>query len=216
MSFLPVRLERDTRNRVLGLRRFLIAGAGLAGLVLFSADTVQAHPHVFIDNRVTLLFQSGAVTGFRTDWRFDEIFAEDMLMQFDGDGDGMFSVAESDELGKQTLPNLAGFRYFTHASVDGVDFPDLAPSGFKASIDGGMLHFVLTFSLPQPVDPRQQKLRLEISDREYYVEVLLAGADAVQMEGDGAADCKATVYDDPANAYYEGFVIPQAIAVNCP
>jgi ABC-type uncharacterized transport system substrate-binding protein len=215
MPVLQLRTQCDARHSVLGLRRFLISGAGLAGVMLFAADAV-AHPHVFIDNRVTLLFEAGKLTGFRTDWRFDEVFAEDMLMQFDSDGDGMFSPTESDVLGQQTLPNLAGFRYFTHASVDGVDFPDLAPSEFKASVEGGMLHFELTFTLRQPIDPRQQKLRLEISDREYYVEVLLAGAEAVQLEGDGAAGCKATVYDDPANAYYEGFVIPQAISVQCP
>ncbi len=50
----------------------------------------QAHPHVFIDNRVTFLLRASKVTGFRTDWRFDEIFTEDLLAQFDTDGDSSF------------------------------------------------------------------------------------------------------------------------------
>lgn len=179
------------------------------------SGVASAHPHVFIDNRVTLLFDNGRMTGFRTDWRFDEIFTEDMLHQFDTDGDGSINSTEGDAMGRETLPNLAGFRYFTHASVDGTDFPDLAPTGFTARIEDGALHFVLSFDLPRPVDPRSQKLRLEISDREYYVEVLMAEKEPVTLHGSGSEACQATIKDDPANAYYEGFVIPQAISVAC-
>lgn len=162
-----------------------------------------------------LIFFDGKLTGFSTDWQFDEIFTEDMLHQFDSDGDGAISAAESAAIGAETLPNLAEFRYFTQASVDGTDFPDLAPSGFAARMERGVLHFVLSFTLPQPVDPRTQKLRLEISDRSYYVEVLLAEPDPVRLEGAGSGACKAVVKDDPEHAYYEGFVIPQAISVDC-
>lgn len=194
--------------------RFLIVAAafGCAGLPV----PAMAHPHVFIDNRVTLLFEDGRLTGFATDWRFDEIFTEDMLHQFDANQDGAIDAAESRAMGEGTLPNLAAFRYFTQASVDGVDFPDLAPRDFAARVEDGALHFVLGFTLPQPIDPKHQKLRLEISDRSYYVEVLLAEENPVRLEGGGSEACQAAVKDDPANAYYEGFVIPQAISVTCP
>jgi ABC-type uncharacterized transport system substrate-binding protein len=175
----------------------------------------MAHPHVFIDNQVVLQFAGGKLAGFRTDWRFDEIFTEDMLMQFDKDGDGTISAAESEVIGSETLPNLASFRYFTRASVDGTDFPDLVPAAFHARVEEGALHYELTFALPEPIDPRRQKLRLEISDRDYYVEVLMAETDPVRVEGEGSAGCEGTVKDDPENAYYEGFVIPQAISVQC-
>lgn len=195
--------------------RRLLLGAAILGCVSLPI-TAAAHPHVFIDNRVTLLFQDGRLTGFSTDWRFDEIFTEDMLHQFDANQDGIIDQSESQAIGEGTLPNLAGFRYFTQASVDGIDFPDLAPSEFAAKIEAGALHFVLDFTLPQPIDPKTQALRLEISDRSYYVEVLLAEENPVRLSGSGSEACQAAVRDDPANAYYEGFVIPQAISVNCP
>lgn len=186
----------------------------LAVLPLLPAPAF-AHPHVFIENRIVLAFEDSRLTGFSTDWQFDEIFTEDMLHQFDTDGDGAIDAAESEMMGAETLPNLAGFRYFTQASVDGTDFPELAPSGFAARVEAGVLHFVLSFTLPQPIDPKKQKLRLEISDRSYYVEVLMAETDPVRLEGSGSEACQASVKDDPANAYYEGFVIPQAISVAC-
>ena len=189
--------------------------AALAALFVLPTSAASAHPHVFIENRVVLTFADNKLTGFSTDWQFDEIFTEDMLHQFDTDGDGAINAGESEAMGSETLPNLAGFRYFTQASVDGTDFPDLAPGGFAARVEVGVLHFVLSFTLPQPIDPKKQKLRLEINDRSYYVEVLMAETDPVRLEGAGSEACKASVKDDPANAYYEGFVIPQAISVDC-
>jgi len=180
------------------------------------AGSASAHPHVFIDNQVVLRFEAGVMTGFHTDWRFDEIFTADMVMQFDTDGDGQISDRESETIGAETLPNLALFHYFTYVDIDGQRLDQLAPSGFLARVENEALHFRLIFTLPAPVDPRHQNLRLEISDREYYVEVLMAEADPVRLEGDGVGTCRANVADDPANAYYEGFVIPQAISVSCP
>jgi ABC-type uncharacterized transport system substrate-binding protein len=200
-----------TRRQTLNLFRH----AALATLFVSATSPASAHPHIFIESRVVLTFADNQLTGFSTDWQFDEIFTADMLHQFDTDGDGAINAGESEVMGAETLPNLAGFRYFTQASVDGTDFPDLAPSGFAARVEAGVLHFVLSFTLPQPIDPTKQKLRLEISDRSYYVEVLMAETDPVRLEGPGSEACKVSVKDDPANAYYEGFVIPQAISVAC-
>ncbi|TDQ80447.1 ABC-type uncharacterized transport system substrate-binding protein [Dongia mobilis] len=197
------------------MNRFVLSGFAALLLMTGGSATAVAHPHVFIDNRVVLHFEGGKLVGFRTDWRFDEIFTEDMMLHYDADADGAISAAESAAMGEGTLPNLASFRYFTHVSVDGTDYRDLAPSAFAARKQEGALHFELTFTLPAPVDPRTQALRLEISDREYYVEVLLAADNPIALEGAGSDRCEAVVRDDPANAYYGGFVIPQAISVSC-
>nr|WP_298684401.1 DUF1007 family protein [uncultured Dongia sp.] len=175
----------------------------------------MAHPHVFIDNRVTLLFADGAVTGFRTEWRFDEIFTEDLVAQYDADGDGAFSPSESKQVRDGTLPNLKGFHYFTYVYFDGKDLGELEPADFAADIVDGAARFVFTYALPKPVDPHQRKLAISIYDSEYYVEVLMAEKNPLAIEGE-AGGCQATVADDPDHAYYGGFVIPQVVAVACP
>ena len=55
-----------------------------------------AHPHVFVDNRVTFLFDGSRLTGFRENWLFDEVFSDQLLQDFDTNHDGQFSKAESD------------------------------------------------------------------------------------------------------------------------
>lgn len=175
----------------------------------------QAHPHVFIDNRVTFLFTGGKVTGFRTDWRFDEIFTEDLLAQFDTDGDKQFSAAESQGVKEGTLPNLTAFHYFTYAYMDGKDLGKLEPADFKADVVDGAARFVFTYHFPQPADPHQQKIKVSIYDHEYYVEVLTAEKDPVALEGEGSAGCQAEIADDPTHAYFGGFVVPQTVSIVC-
>lgn len=191
---------------------FLIAAAFLAFLW---PQLAQAHPHVFIDNRLTFLFAEGKVSGFRTDWRFDEIFTEDLLSQYDTDGDKQFSPAESELLKEGTLPNLAAFRYFTYAYLGGVDLGMVEPAGFRADILDGAARFVFTYQLPHPVDPMKESIAVSIYDQEYYVEVLLAQDGSTAIEGDKGAGCGTTVADDPTHAYFGGFVIPQVVTVAC-
>ena len=183
-------------------------------MVLFTSTVAAAHPHVFIDNRVTLVFAETTFTGFRAEWRFDEIFTADLLAQYDADADGQFNAAESEQVRSETLPNLKAFRYFTYLSVNGSDLGVLEPADFKADIVDGAVRFLFTYQLAQPVDPARDKLALSIYDREYYVEVMMAANDPVTIEGGGG--CQATIADDPVNAYYGGFVVPQAISVSCP
>ncbi|WP_374651688.1 DUF1007 family protein [Dongia sp.] len=190
----------------------------LVGLTLavIGPKAAWAHPHVFIDNRLTFLYAGGELTGFRTDWRFDEIFTADLLAQYDANSDGQFDEAESKQVEEGTLPNLAGFHYFTYAYLDGQDLGELVPDSFKADIVSGAVRFVFTYRLPHTVDPRRQKMAVSIYDREYYVEVLLAEQDPVSREGEGADGCGADVADDPDHAYYGGFVVPQIVGVRCP
>jgi hypothetical protein len=69
--------------------------------------------------------------------------------------------------------------------------------------------------LPRPVDPRRQSLALEINDRGYYVEVLLAKESPILFKGEGTLACNSSVTKDVKNAYYGGFVYPQRITVQC-
>jgi hypothetical protein len=73
----------------------------------------------------------------------------------------------------------------------------------------------MTVPLPAPVDPSSQALAAQINDREYYVEVLLAQQDPVALENADGVSCAPAVRDDPDNAYFGGFVIPQEISLQC-
>jgi ABC-type uncharacterized transport system substrate-binding protein len=185
--------------------------AVILGLLLPAA--ASAHPHVFIDNRVTFLFEGGKIVGFRENWLFDEVFSDQLLQDFDSDHDGRFSKAESAKLAAETLPNLAHFRYFTYVWVAGRDIGPIAPSDFHASASKKLVTFDFMVKLPKPAD--QRDIAVEINDREYYVEVLLAKDQPIKFEGLQGMGCEPSVQKDIKNAYYGGFVYPQQIKLTC-
>jgi ABC-type uncharacterized transport system substrate-binding protein len=198
------------------LIRPAVAATALILSALIDAGPAAAHPHVFIDNRVTFVFDAGKVTALRLAWAFDDVFSDSLLMQFDADGDGAFDALESRAVGEGTLPNLKMFHYFTYVWVDGKELDPIDPAEFAASVDEKrIVTFHMTVPLPRPVDPRTAALATEIYDREYYVQVELAQQDPVSLENAHDVPCGATVRDDIEGAYFGGVIMPQEIALQC-
>ena len=149
-----------------------------------------AHPHVFVDNRVSFGFADGKVTSVGMHWQFDEIFSDELLLTFDADGDGAFDELESNALAEGVLPNLEQFHYFTYVYLNGKLLDPIAPAQFVASAVDRVVSFRMEVPLPQPVDPKTQSLALEVNDREYYVAIELAEQEPVSlMNADGLAAC---------------------------
>jgi len=195
--------------------RRAIASALSIVFVLLLPSAATAHPHVFVDSRVTFIFAGSKITGFRENWLFDDIFSDQMLQDFDKDGDGRFSKAESDDIAKNTLPNLAQFRYFTYVWVDHKDIGKIPPQDFHASAKDKLVSFNFLVKLPMPVNPLKQDFALEINDREYFVEVLLAKGEPITIQGMKGISCEPSVTKDVKNAYYGGFVDPEQIKLKC-
>jgi ABC-type uncharacterized transport system substrate-binding protein len=196
-----------------GRRWFAPALAVVVGIHFPSG--ASAHPHVFIDNRITFVFAANKVVGFRESWLFDDVFSDQLLQDYDADANGQFSKSESDKIGTDTLPNLAQFHYFTYLWVDGKAMPKIPPKDFHASIKDKLVTFDFLVNLPKPVDPRTQDIALEINDREYFVEVLLAKGQPITFKGLAGLTCMPSVTKDEKNAYYGGFVFPQQIKLKC-
>lgn len=193
-----------------------LAGALLALIASLSLPHAAfAHPHVFIDNRVVFMFAGDKIIALTESWTFDEIFSDQLLQGFDANGDGNFDAAESKAVAKGTLPNLKKFRYFNYVWVDGKDLGAIDPIDFTASAKNKKVTFVFSVKLPKPVDPKTQKLKVEINDREYYVEVDLAKEQPVLFHGNQGVTCDPKIRDDTENAYWGGFVNPQEITLSC-
>lgn len=112
------------------------------------------------------------------------------------------------------LPNLAAVRYFTYVWVDGRDLGTLTPRDFVATADAGRVTFTFIVDLPAPVDPRRQALKVEINDRDYYVEIRLREKDPVRLRDPRGVVCEPRVRDNVEHPYF-GYVYPQEITVSC-
>jgi ABC-type uncharacterized transport system substrate-binding protein len=73
------------------LARFAI----LTALLLSVAMPASAHPHVFVDARIEVIFDGqGRVSAVQNIWQFDAAFSVFATEGLDTDGDGKLSSAE--------------------------------------------------------------------------------------------------------------------------
>jgi tRNA threonylcarbamoyladenosine biosynthesis protein TsaE len=189
----------------------LVLGASAAVGLSWPAS---AHPDIRIESRVIFIFAGAQVTGIEESWTFDPGYSKSLLADYDADGDGDISGAESRAIAKGILPNLAEFRYFTYVWIDGQDLATPPPRDFLATARAGRVTFTFTVDLPSPVDPRRRALKLEVNDREYYAGIRLAEKDPVGLRDPRGVACVPRVRDDVGNAYF-GYVYPQEITLSC-
>jgi ABC-type uncharacterized transport system substrate-binding protein len=194
---------------------FALTSAALM-LALAGADRpASAHPHVWVTDVTTFLFEGPRLVGLRHHWQFDELFSSYVIEEHDADGDGAFDPAELTGLQEGAFSNLAEYGYFTHARVDGARLPLAAVEDFQATIEDGLLIYEFTLPLPEPVDPAAVSFAIGVYDAEYYVEVLLDQHDPVRFRGMDSGACIYDIREDAENAIYFGMVNPLVISLQC-
>lgn len=186
----------------------------LLAILVLAGRPAEAHPHVFVTNQVTVLFDGGRITGLRLDWLFDDFFSSTLLEDFDADGDGSFDAAEAAALHDNAFVSLRDYGWFTHLYLDGEARPSPEPSGFQAVAEGALVRYRFDLLLPAPVDPAATLFEVAVYDQEYYVELLLDADRPVTLEAAPPA-CRATVTEDETRAYYFDMIYPQMISIDC-
>jgi ABC-type uncharacterized transport system substrate-binding protein len=179
------------------------------------SDPAAAHPHVWITDVTTFVFEDRRLVALHHRWTFDELFGSFVIEQHDADGDGRFDAAETEGLRADAFDNLEEYGYFTHLRIDGSDLALHAVRDFRASIEAGELIYEFTLSLPEPVDPAATEVAVGVYDPEYYVELLLDEDDPVRFAGLPNGACTFDIREDTENAIYFGMVYPLMIKLAC-
>ncbi len=182
--------------------RVSLAAAVLVFALIGAGKPALAHPHVWIDLRVELLFDAnGHLTGLRQTWLADELYSAFATEGFDGDGDGTPDSTALNALLAENLRNLKEYGYFTVVEDQRGPIATGEVTTFASTMRGPQLQMVFELPLARPYDPRAGDLRYAIYDPSYYISMLHAERDdAVSLVGapDG---CGLRVGKPPATAY---------------
>ncbi len=180
------------------LARLLVV---LVGVVAFHG-VAAAHPHVFVDARVEVVFdKDGKITALRQVWRFDDAFSAFATQGLDADGDGNLTIEELKPLAKVNIDSLKDYDYFTFLKVAGRRVGFRIPAEYWLQMSDGFLTLFYTLPLMQPVKPDKAGVSIEVYDPSYFVDYQMVQQDPIKLL-DAPAACSADVKrkDEPDQA----------------
>jgi ABC-type uncharacterized transport system substrate-binding protein len=147
----------------------------LVSFVFFTTvHTVNAHPHVWIEGHLTVLFNSqGQVTALRHAWKFDELFSAFSLQGITREKNGVVPAAELKTLTDQWMLNLAdpASHFFTTVSHGGQPIALQKPVHTQSNLDTQTNQLNLSFELPfnEPLALSKLSLEVDVNDPGYFV-----------------------------------------------
>ena len=155
-------------------------------LCLCAAQTAHAHPHVWIEGHLALLFNSqGQVTALRHAWKFDELFSTYAVQGITREKNGVIPAAELQTLTDQWMQNLAdpASHFFTAVSYGGKAIAMQKPVQAQLNLDTTTNQLILSFELPlnEPLSLSKQSLEVDVNDPGYFVAFEYKGSQVLTL-----------------------------------
>lgn len=185
----------------------------LTALFLFIAP-LNAHPHVFADVRLELIFNKQKITAIRQSWQFDEFFSSSLITDFDADHDQHFKQEESEQLKKNAFENLANYAFFNHIFNHDQKITEFNYTDFSAKIVNNRVVYDFTLTLAEPVEPIKSSLAIGIYDPEFFVDLAYVDDNPVIFNHNNLS-CAYEIKEDAKNPIFMGLVKPKTIYFNC-
>lgn len=140
-----------------------------------------AHPHVFVDAKAEILFNSqGRMTDVRNVWEFDPAFSAFASQGLDKNGDGKLSTKELAPLAHTNVTSLKVYAFFTFLSIGKRQLKFKFPDQYFLRSRNKRLTLFFQLPLTEPAAPGPDT-RLEIFDPQYFVAFTFAKQDPLTL-----------------------------------
>jgi ABC-type uncharacterized transport system substrate-binding protein len=188
---------------------------GLALLLLSAALPSFAHPHVFVDNRMTVEFEGDMLQGIGFNWTFDEMFSSMILGDYDPKHTGKFDAARTMAVKEGAFDNLANYHYFISLAVGNKKLDKFTIERFTPSVaDKGKLVYSFFVPLKIPLRPTEQSVRVTVYDDSYYVAFDLLHAEDVTVLAGPKANCDLSIEKTRVKPLWPGQYMPDQLVIS--
>jgi ABC-type uncharacterized transport system substrate-binding protein len=167
-----------------------------------------SHPHVFLENSLTIIFDQQGLAGILVKWVFDEFFSSMIVGEFDRNHNGKLEDSEIPGIKKGAFSNLANFGYFTFIRIEGKPFKVRYVRDFSATMAEGKL--IYEFLIPCHVKATTTFKEFVISqyDPSYYTMVAFAKDRPVRVKDTSGFEVRYKIAKNNKVAYYYGQLHP--------
>ncbi|MDR7125796.1 DUF1007 family protein [Pseudotabrizicola sp. 4114] len=176
------------------LRRMKNVMAAIVGLVLSVPVGAAAHPHVFVDATIEVIFDAtGRAEAVRIGWTYDSLFSMTYVAErgLDPDFDGVLTAEEEAALAGFDMDWHEDFAGDTYALLGEVPLGLSAPLEPTAAYRDGSLVSTHLRRLSAPVAPVGEDLVVQVYDPSFYTSYLIAQTPVLT----GGEGCRVQVYE---------------------
>lgn len=168
-----------------------------------------SHPHIFIVNRLTVVFDGEGLAGIRVKWIFDEMFSSMISVDYDQNHNGHFEESEIKTIHKEAFSYLVNYDYFCFIKIDGKSFKVKYVRDFSASLNNNK-KLIYEFLIPCHVKaiPAFKELSIALYDPTYYTAVFFANNKPVSLKNDSNFEIKSSIAQNLKETYYYGMINP--------
>ncbi|MGY6704861.1 DUF1007 family protein [Roseinatronobacter sp.] len=164
-----------------------------AVILCVGAPMAQAHPHIFVDARLELVFDdTGTPEALRIFWTYDPFFSMLLVsdMGLDPDFTGTIIEAEEPLLDGFDMNWIPGYHGDTHVTQNGQALGLTGPVEWTSDYSDGQLRSSHLRRFTQPPDPAAE-WRVSIHDPSYYTSYTITDAPVLT----GRDDCTARIFE---------------------
>jgi ABC-type uncharacterized transport system substrate-binding protein len=162
------------------MRRRLLALLVTGVAALSVAGDAHGHPHVFISDAMTLIFDDRDIAGLRLSWSFDEMYSSMIKTDYVHGRDP--TPAEIKSIEKENFSNLANYGFFLDIKINDQPVKFQEVRDFTAKLQGNRVVFEFTVPLVTVERKETNIIEAGVFDPEYYVEFTMREADPVAIE----------------------------------
>lgn len=192
------------------VRRAVLALSFLA----IAAAAAFAHPHVFIDNTMTVRFDQGKLSGITFRWVFDDMFSQMILTDFKPAADGTFGPKATAQIKSGAFDNLENYHYFLAFFVGKKPLRKFRIEKFTPSvIQGNKLVYSFFVPLDLPVSTEEQTVRVTVYDDTYFVAFDLMHAQDVTVSGDEGVAVSLSIEKTKVKPLWPGQYMPDQLVI---
>ncbi len=157
---------------------------GICALVLALAVPMaaDAHPHVFIDARVTFQFSDSELEGFWVEWFFDEMFTGMLVLDFGIPRGGQLTGEQVRAIRDGAFANLRFYDYFTYVVTDSGRHAVETIEEFDAFFRDHRIVYRFFVPFRKPLRNAASDLRVQMYDETFFTDIAFDHGNPVEIE----------------------------------
>ncbi len=179
-------------------------------VMILSAWVVPAgaHPHIFIVQRLDVVFDDKGLAGIRIRWKFDDMFAGMIAEDHDRNHNGHLEHDEVKSIRENAFSYLAEHNYFVFITIGNKPFKVNYTTDFTATLQDGRLEYRFFVPCHVRANRNVKKITVATYDPTYYSAIFFTKNKPVSLTAADACEVKTAIREDPATTIYYGMIHP--------